>query len=712
MLLAGIVLGLVAGLAAGGRIDNLLAVRLRWTLLIFVALAIRLVTEAALVRDVALAEQLRMPLLGAAYGILIVALWMNRARPGIGLALVGTALNATAILVNGGAMPVWDQALEAAGMAPEDILSPIHFLLAAEPPLDFLLQLGPLGDVIPVPLPFVRNVLSVGDVLLAAGLAFFVFAALLRGPAPGGIAAAGPGRGRPAGTALRPGAGRPASGGDAAATVGGIVTVAPGRPDAAATAAGAEPASSLRVRPATGLASGLTPTIVLERPVVLGGSGAGIAAPAPTSAPGAPGGLQAARRGVVARALGHPYVRLAQNGSFSALWVGQLVSLFGDRLHQLALVALVGEATGNGAFAVAMVFVAATIPNLVFGPLAGTLVDRWDQKRVMIVSDVARAAIVLLIPAAAALNVLLVYPLVFALTTVSIFFRPARTAVIPRIVKDDELVAANSAIWLGDSLADVIGYPLAAVFVTFVGTSLAVAFWVDAVTYLASAALIVTMIVPAVVRTAAAAVPGLRGLFDDLVAGWRFLRGEPVLLHNTMQAVVAQFSIGITIGIMAIYASEALTSSAVDERARYGFIEMAIGIGNLVGGFIIGLVGARVAKGKLVIAGYVVYGACVAALALTGNLGVALALTLGMGVANMVFVIPTQALFMERTPNEMMGRVIAFRFSAVFGSMTVAMAVGGLMSDLVGPGPVFAIFGGLTVVAGLAGLLSRPLREA
>jgi len=725
VLLAGIVLGLVAGLAAGGRIDNLLAVRLRWTLLIFVALAIRLVTEAALVRDVALAEQLRMPLLGAAYGILIVALWMNRARPGIGLALVGTALNATAILVNGGAMPVWDQALEAAGMAPEDILSPIHFLLAAEPPHEFLLQLGPLGDVIPVPLPLVRNVLSIGDVLLAAGLAFFVFAALLRGPAPGDIAAARSGGGSPAGAALRPGAGRPASTGDEAAA-GGVVAVATGGRDAAApaaaptstaatvptTVAGAEPPSSLRVRPATGLASGLTPTIVLERPVVLGGSGAGIAAPAPTAAPGAPGVIQAAPRGVVARALGHPYVRLAQNGSFSALWVGQLVSLFGDRLHQLALVALVGEATGNGAFAVAMVFVAATIPNLAFGPLAGTLVDRWDQKRVMIVSDVARAAIVLLIPAAATLDVLLVYPLVFALTTVSIFFRPARTAVIPRIVKDDELVAANSAIWLGDSLADVVGYPLAAVFVTVVGTSLAVAFWVDAVTYLASAALIVTMIIPAVVRTAAAAVPGLRGLLDDLVAGWRFLRGEPVLLHNTMQAMVAQFSIGITIGIMAIYASEVLTSSAIDERARYGFIEMAIGIGNLVGGFLIGLVGARVAKGKLVIVGYVVYGACVAALALTGNLGVALALTLGMGVANMVFVIPTQALFMERTPNEMMGRVIAFRFSAVFGSMTVAMAVGGLMSDLVGPGPVFAIFGGLTVLAGLAGLLSRPLREA
>jgi DHA3 family macrolide efflux protein-like MFS transporter len=679
VLLAGIVIGLIAGVAAGGRLDNLLAVRLRATLLIFLALAIRLVTEAALVRGVELADQLRVPLLAAAYGILVAALWVNRSRPGIGLALVGTALNATAILVNGGFMPVWDQALQAAQMTPADILSPIHFLLSADPPLQFLLHAGPLGDVIAIPVPIIRNVLSIGDVLLATGLGFFVFASLLREPEPESARSD-----------------RATSAPDA----NGGVAVAPGV------------GAGHRVRPATGLSAGLTSTIALERPLVLGGSAAGVAVPAPTSTPDAPGGLRAARRGVVSRALGHPYVRLAQNGSFGALWVGQLVSLFGDRLHQLALVALVGEATQNGAFAVAMVFVAATVPNLVFGPLAGTLVDRWDQKRVMVLSDVARALLVLLIPAAASVNVLLVYPLVFLLTTVSIFFRPARTAVIPRIVKQDELVAANSAIWLGDSLADVIGYPLAAVFVVFLGSALALAFWVDAVTYLASAALVVTMIVPAVVRKVDEAVPGLRGLRDDLVAGWRFLRGEPVLLANTMQAVVCQFSIGVTIGIMAIYAGEAITSSAIDEGARYGFIEMAIGVGNLLGGLAIGLAGARIAKGRTVIGGYIVYGACVAALALVGNMGAALALTLGMGVANMVFVIPTQALFMERTPNEMMGRVIAFRFSAVFGSMTIAMAVGGIMSDMIGPSAVFAIFGIVTVLGGFAGLLSRPLREA
>src|SRR5262249_4545067 len=168
------------------------------------------------------------------------------------------------------------------------------------------------------------------------------------------------------------------------------------------------------------------------------------------------------------RARHHPYVRLALNGSFSALWVGQLISLFGDRMHQIALAFLVLAAT-NSPLAVGLVFMVATIPNLVLGPIAGTFVDRWDQKEVMIVSDLLRAAIVLFIPIAAVTNLVLVYPLVFLLTSISIFFRPARTAILPRIVADDELLTANSSIWIAETMADVIGYPLAGLFVAFLG---------------------------------------------------------------------------------------------------------------------------------------------------------------------------------------------------------------------------------------------------
>ena len=130
-----------------------------------------------------------------------------------------------------------------------------------------------------------------------------------------------------------------------------------------------------------------------------------------------------------------------------------------------------------------------------FSPIAGTFVDRWDHKEVLIVSDLLRAATVLLIPMAIVTNVVLVYPFVFLLTTISIFFRPARVAILPRIVRDDELVTANSSLWVGETLADVVGYPLAGLFVLAIGSALPVAFWLDSATYVASAVLLTGIIV-------------------------------------------------------------------------------------------------------------------------------------------------------------------------------------------------------------------------
>ena len=72
----------------------------------------------------------------------------------------------------------------------------------------------------------------------------------------------------------------------------------------------------------------------------------------------------------------------------------------------------------------------------------------------------------------------------------------------------------------------------------------------------------------------------------------------------------------------------------------------------------------------------------------------------------MVFIIPSQTLFQERTPPELMGRVVGFRFALVFGSMTIAMALGSVLAEVFGPGPVIAVFGLVTAVAGLAGLCS------
>ena len=81
------------------------------------------------------------------------------------------------------------------------------------------------------------------------------------------------------------------------------------------------------------------------------------------------------------------------------------------------------------------------VPSVFFGPLAGVLVDRWDRRRTMIACDVVRAVLVLLVPLAFEIHIGLVYAIAFAIATVTLLFRPAKTAVIPAVVDDRDLVA-------------------------------------------------------------------------------------------------------------------------------------------------------------------------------------------------------------------------------------------------------------------------------
>jgi MFS family permease len=198
----------------------------------------------------------------------------------------------------------------------------------------------------------------------------------------------------------------------------------------------------------------------------------------------------------------------------------------------------------------------------------------------------------------------------------------------------------------------------------------------------------------------------------EMLEGWRFLRREPVLLTNTIQGVVGQFALGATIAITALYATVSLDRGTLPAMAAYGFLETGVGVGNLIGGFLVGLIGARLAKGRMVIAGYTIFGVCVAALGLTRSLPFALGLMTATGIGNMIFVIPSQTLFQQRTPPELIGRVVGFRIMLVFGSMTLAMAVAGLLATVTGPAAVMTILGTVTIVAGLAGLLVPAARDA
>ena len=181
MLIGGALLGLLIGLLAGGSLRNLASIRLRLVGLLLAAVVLRFAVVASLDAGIPVAEPLRLPLLAAAFGMLLVGLWANREYPGLGLAFVGVLSNTAVIVINGGYMPIYEPSLVAAGFTSADV-SAIHVILPEGLNAAFLLRLGPFGDVIPIPVPIFQNVISIGDVFLSVGLAFFLFASVVRTP--------------------------------------------------------------------------------------------------------------------------------------------------------------------------------------------------------------------------------------------------------------------------------------------------------------------------------------------------------------------------------------------------------------------------------------------------------------------------------------------------------------------------------------------------
>ncbi len=331
MFLSAIVLALVTGALAGGGLPRLGQLKLRWIWILLLALGVRIGTVLLWQNGFGASFALGWGMV-LAYSLIFAFLWVNWRVPGLQVAAVGIALNFLAVLLNGGRMPIWPAAFDAAGFTPDAIAGdPFHFLLPAGTTAEFVSRGGIFGDVVPIPLPFIRDVVSIGDMLLALGLFWTIVYTMTRPEAP-----------------MRP-----------SLTFG----PRPGDPFPASILASAAPAAAAAA--------------AVPGPVIVSGS----VASATVGAPAIP--VEAEERPQ------SPYLALVRNRNFSLLWMGQLISFFGDRVHTVAMGVLV---TQRGTpLDLGITFAATAVPNVLLGPLAGALVDRWDRRRTMIACDIARA---------------------------------------------------------------------------------------------------------------------------------------------------------------------------------------------------------------------------------------------------------------------------------------------------------------------------------
>jgi MFS family permease len=182
---------------------------------------------------------------------------------------------------------------------------------------------------------------------------------------------------------------------------------------------------------------------------------------------------------------------LRDNRNFRVLWFAQIVSQLGDWFYAIAVYSLLLELTGS-AKAIALAYVLQVLPQVFVAPAAGMVNDRMSRKRVMIFTDLARAGIVLgMLWVRSPSMVWLVYLLLLLGTVMWAFFEPGRSAVVPVIARQDELLAANALASVTWSVNLAIGASLGGLVAAFLGRE--TVFVVNALSFLGSAALIRAM---------------------------------------------------------------------------------------------------------------------------------------------------------------------------------------------------------------------------
>lgn len=387
---------------------------------------------------------------------------------------------------------------------------------------------------------------------------------------------------------------------------------------------------------------------------------------------------------------------------FLLLWSGGVLSVIGDYFLFVALPFFVYERTGS-ALATGAMFVAETLPRLLFGSVAGVFVDRWDRKKTMVLSDLSRALILLpLLLVAAGGPLVLVYAVTFVEASVSMLFLPAKGAAIPNLVAERDLTAANSLNSLSEEVPSLLGALLGGALLAVVGLSGLIL--LDVATYLASAILI------SLIRTPTAAAPEgepeltpeapvsvWADALKEWVGGLRLIgrdRGVAVLFAVLSVATVGEGAVTV---LVIIFFRDVLGGGS----AEFSYFVAAYGVGGIIGGFILGWSSTLIDETRLFSLSLIANGILLIAVFNTPVLPVIVVLSLLSGMTVVGWLVTSQTLLQKWVADRYLGRVFGALETTQALTMLLGMGLAVVLEGLLGVVVVLSIVGAVWSVAGL-----------
>jgi MFS family permease len=377
--------------------------------------------------------------------------------------------------------------------------------------------------------------------------------------------------------------------------------------------------------------------------------------------------------------------------SFGLLALATLASGLGTWLAFVALTVDVFDRTGSATW-VSALFIADFLPAIVIGLAASSLVDRMPRRRLMIASDLVRVGVFAALPFADSPGLIVALAAVAGFATG--FFRPAVYAGLPNLVPDEDLAGANSILQTLENAAWAVGPILGGLLVTATGPD--AAYWINAATFLVSAALLAG--IPA--RLLQSATAAGHGYWRDLADGFALIRRSRALL-----TVLTAWNLVMLATAGANVSEVVLAKDAFDAGDfGYGLLVGATGVGLAVGSLLAGSFLENRALSTVYGASIALCALGLAAAAVSPNVWVAAVCVAVVGAGNGAAVVCNALLVQRGAPDELRGRAFTVLMSSNYVVLGIGMLAAGPLTDALGPRVVWGVAGALSALAALVGL--------
>jgi len=408
--------------------------------------------------------------------------------------------------------------------------------------------------------------------------------------------------------------------------------------------------------------------------------------------------------------------KVLRNRNFFLLWAGQIISQFGERLTQMAIIWLVYARMPGSAFQIAKVLSFTIIPVFLISPMAGVYVDRWSRRRTMYICDFIRAALIFCIPIVLLrFNTFIpIYLLIFLSYSASRFFIPAKMSIVPDLVKKEDLLMANSLVNITAMIAAIMGFGIGGVIVEWLGAR--GGFFLNSFTFFVSAVLIFMIsknmnahFGQESIRQVGKEIVEVikKSVAQEFTEGIRYFFTQKEIRFTANMLFLLMAALGSVYVVAIVFVQKTLQSATRD----LGLLIMFLGAGLFLGSILYGKFGGGYSNRKAIFSSLCISGVILVNftlfLRIFPNFFLAAAFSSALGFSVSPVIIACNTIIHRVSDNQMMGKIFSSLEIVMHLAFLTFMLISSLLAEKVSNEWILITVGLILTIAGISGLNIR-----